>query len=282
VNTVAVLIPVRGAVGHFLTLATELSKFCPKAAEIIVIDDRSSREDREVIAATCSALGFRYIRTPYRCWYPGAINLGAASSQSSILLALNSDTIPPRWLIRSVLARRDSLDGDIIGFISNAAGYQSVPWNPNGIGEYPVCDIPQGLDAREVSEIIASLPLSASINVPFINGFAFAIRRSVFEELNGFDTQEFPYGYGEEIDLCLRARSAGYSVAVDATTYIYHAKSQSYTKEQRDLLVKSAQAVLNRRWGAKNVAHLRQELRACPGLVAARIAVAAAIYQSER
>lgn len=281
-NTVAVLIPVRGAVGHFLALATEISKFRPKAAEIVVIDDRSSPKDREVIAAACSALGFKYVRTPYRCWYPGAINLGAATSQSSILLALNSDTIPPRWLIRSVLARCNSSDSDIIGFIGNAAGYQSVPWNPNGIGEYPVCDIPRGLDARDVSDIVASLPLSTSIDVPFINGFAFAIRRSIFENLNGFDTRAFPYGYGEEIDLCLRARSAGYNVVVDATTYIYHAKSQSYTKEQRGLLVKSAQAALNRRWGAANVAHLRQELRTCPDLVAARIAVAAAIYQGER
>lgn len=41
------------------------------------------------------------------------------------------------------------------------------------------------------------------------SGFAYSVRRTLFEQLDGFDENYSPYGW-EDADFCLRARKAGY------------------------------------------------------------------------
>jgi GT2 family glycosyltransferase len=64
-----------------------------------------------------------------------------------------------------------------------------------------------------------------------------AIRRNVFQELNGFDTS-FAVNYND-VDLCLRARAAGYEVVYEPAATLRHdecATRGSGTKvEEREL-----------------------------------------------
>ena len=57
---------------------------------------------------------------------------------------------------------------------------------------------------------------------------AFAVRRSLFEELNGFDTGNFPID-GDEADFCLRAKKTGRKVMIDPVSLVYH-KSFTHTR----------------------------------------------------
>ena len=57
-------------------------------------------------------------------------------------------------------------------------------------------------------------------------GFALAVRAAVFEELNGIDEQFNPYGW-EEVDFCLRARSAGYRVRYEPLAVLCHKGSKA-------------------------------------------------------
>lgn len=57
-------------------------------------------------------------------------------------------------------------------------------------------------------------------------GFALAVRAAVFEELNGIDEQFNPYGW-EEVDFCLRARSAGYRVRYEPRAVLCHKGSKA-------------------------------------------------------
>lgn len=52
------------------------------------------------------------------------------------------------------------------------------------------------------------------------SGSCFFIRRSVFEEVGGFDTTFFMHQ--EEIDLCWRLRSRGYKIACDTHSRVFH------------------------------------------------------------
>ncbi len=52
------------------------------------------------------------------------------------------------------------------------------------------------------------------------SGACFFIRKSTFEELNGFDVDFF--AHQEEIDLCWRAKNEGYQILYCGTSTIYH------------------------------------------------------------
>jgi O-antigen biosynthesis protein len=57
-------------------------------------------------------------------------------------------------------------------------------------------------------------------NVSAVTGACMAIRRNVFQELNGFDTS-FAVNYND-VDLCLRARAAGYEVVYEPSAILRH------------------------------------------------------------
>lgn len=61
--------------------------------------------------------------------------------------------------------------------------------------------------------------------VDAISGSFMFVRRQVFEQLNGFDTDFFMYG--EDIDFCYRAKQIGWKIAYVPTTSIIHYKGQS-------------------------------------------------------
>ncbi len=85
--------------------------------------------------------------------------------------------------------------------------------------------------------------------MPFLNGFCLLIRRAVLEGVGLFDEANFGEGYGEENDYCLRARSAGWTLALADDTYIYHAQSRSYNRERRKNLSDRAGVTLAKLYG---------------------------------
>ena len=65
-------------------------------------------------------------------------------------------------------------------------------------------------------------PANISEEIPAVTGAVIAVRRSVFEELNGFDVETYRMGYFEDIDLCARARVAGYITWYQPTVQFVH------------------------------------------------------------
>jgi GT2 family glycosyltransferase len=57
--------------------------------------------------------------------------------------------------------------------------------------------------------------------VPCVQGAAIAVRQMLWSALGGFDERFHPTGF-EGIDLCCRAREAGWRVAVDCDTIVTH------------------------------------------------------------
>ena len=52
-------------------------------------------------------------------------------------------------------------------------------------------------------------------------GFAFSVRRALFDQLGGFDEHYSPYGW-EDADFCLRAKSVGYKVYYAPDANVIH------------------------------------------------------------
>lgn len=62
--------------------------------------------------------------------------------------------------------------------------------------------------------------------VEWVTGAVLAIRRSLWERLGGFDTL-YERGYFEDVDLCMRAREAGYFVWYEPRCTLFHVTAQS-------------------------------------------------------
>jgi GT2 family glycosyltransferase len=69
--------------------------------------------------------------------------------------------------------------------------------------------------------------------VPWVLGCAFAVRRGAFDEVGGFDSR-FPM-YFEEVDLCARLRSGGWTVRFTPRTAVRHEGGASTRQQQREM-----------------------------------------------
>jgi GT2 family glycosyltransferase len=68
----------------------------------------------------------------------------------------------------------------------------------------------------------------ALVDVSFVGGFAFFIRRSAWDELDGFD-KNLP-DYGNEKEFCRRVIQEGFRIVFSRESYIHHLGSESYGK----------------------------------------------------
>ena len=83
----------------------------------------------------------------------------------------------------------------------------------------------------------------------YVSGAAFAVRRTVFVELGGFDSSQF-FMYYEDIDFCRRARAAGRRVMVSPSWHVRHVGGHSAKKSHETALERSFVSAFNyhRRW----------------------------------
>jgi GT2 family glycosyltransferase len=167
-----------------------------------------------------------------------AANQGLRATTAEYVVLLNSDTIVTQgWLQRLLECGESDPRIGIIGPLSNAASWQSVPLLQAG-GDWATNPLPDGYSVDDVAEVVSSSSRKVFPRVPFINGFCFVVKRSLMDTIGYLDEEMFPEGYGEENDYCLRAADAGFELAVADHAYVFHAKSRSYSHERRHLLRK--------------------------------------------
>jgi GT2 family glycosyltransferase len=212
---------------------------------LILVDDGSGEETRDYVAAFADSQGAALIRNEKAKGYTFAANQGLRRSRAEYVVLLNSDTVvTPLWLDRMVACAESDEQVGLVGPLSNAASWQSVPelfrddeWADN--------TLPEGFKVGDMAKLLAQFSARIHPPVPFLNGFCLMIKRGVIEQLGYFDEEAFGRGYGEENDYCLRARKAGRQLRVADDAYVYHAQSRSYSHERRKELSRHADAALH-------------------------------------
>ncbi|MFN7922832.1 MAG: glycosyltransferase [Bryobacteraceae bacterium] len=148
-------------------------------------------------------------------------NLGVARARGEILVFLNDDVEPLEadWLtaIASQLERPEIgvVGGRLLYPIGNVQHAGIATGMMDGAG-HPG----RGLFTSDLWRW-----MNFTRNVTAVTGACLAIRRDLFEQLGGFDPR-FPVNYND-LDLCLRARKAGYEVLVDSQVRMRHREGQS-------------------------------------------------------
>ena len=201
---------------------------------LILVDDGSQDDTKLYLESYANSQGAVLIRNETAGGYTRAANCGLRASSSPWTILLNSDTIVPfGWIDEMSKVGESDPHIGIISPGSNTASWQSAPLLFDEDGDWAKNPIPEGLSVQNMQDIASSNAPPQGIDLPFLNGFAFMIRRELIEDIGIFDEETFGAGYGEENDYCVRARKAGWKLVFAPNSYVYHAQSKSYSTQKR-------------------------------------------------
>jgi GT2 family glycosyltransferase len=221
--SISIIIPVHDSPKVTGRCFASLERFATRA-EVIVVDDGSLlAETCDLIENFCRRNGWRIIRHEKALGHSRANEVGALLATRPYLCLLNSDTVVTPWCWQ-LIKQAFELDQAIAvagPSTSHSANPQALPlanFLRYHLNESQICEYARRL-AAECSNLIIT-------DLPWVCGFAFFIRRSLWEELGGFDPN-LP-DYGNERELSNRVREKGYRTVWVRNAYIHHFAGESY------------------------------------------------------
>ena len=246
---VDIIICVHNALADVVRCLDSVKAQTARPYNLIIVDDGSGAETAHFLAEYAQNNPVTLLRSEHATGYTCAANRGLRASRGAFVVLLNSDTIVTQgWLDRMIsCAQSDSKIG-IVGPLSNTASWQSIP-KIEEQGDWAENTLPEGISVDQMGKLVAEQSSRLYPDLPFLNGFCLMINRCLLEEIGLFDEESFGVGYGEEDDYAIRARKAGWKLALADDTYIYHAQSKSYSNERRVMLSERAGKVLAAKHG---------------------------------
>ena len=220
---------------------------------IVVVDDGSASETAGFLRDFSRSQGAVLIRNDEARGYTRAANRALNQSTADYVVLLNSDTVvTPSWIDRLIACAESDDKVGIVGPLSNAASWQSVPDTFVGATtDWAVNVLAAGNTPADSASALAQYSGRLYPEMPFLNGFCYLIKRAVIEQIGVFDEAAFGDGYGEENDYCLRAGKAGWKRTLADDAYVYHHETRSYTTEKKKELTKRADELLVQKYGSE-------------------------------
>jgi O-antigen biosynthesis protein len=210
---VSIVIPVYNKFAYTETCLRAIAQApSPLNFEVIVVDDCSTDETWDNLQKIS---GIRAHRNVQNLGFIGACNAGAALAEGEFVLFLNNDTaVQAGWLDYLIDSLRMIPDAGLVGAmliypdgrLQESGGIifrDGSGWNYGRFGDPKD---PQYGYVREVD---------------YCSGAAIAIKRSLFNQFDGFDTHYAP-AYYEDTDLAFKVREAGFKVYVQPAAKVVH------------------------------------------------------------
>jgi GT2 family glycosyltransferase/glycosyltransferase involved in cell wall biosynthesis len=216
---------------------------------VIVVNDGSDLPTSDWLRKYCGTkANFQLIEQPHNSGYTKAVNVGLRAATAAYVITQNSDTIVTAgWLTGMVRCMKSNPKLGIVGPLSNAASWQNVPDLYDEQGAFAVNELPGDMSPGGMAVVVAQASQRSYPRTPFINGFCFMISRDALSAVGYMDEENFPIGFGEENDFCIRAANAGFELAIADDVYVFHAKSKSFGHERRKELSKQGSDNLKRK-----------------------------------
>ncbi len=229
---------------------------------ILLVDDGSDVPTRDYLVEFAKTHGAQLLRNETATGYAHAANLGMQRAAADYVVLLNSDTIvTPGWLDRmAACAESDSRIG-VVGPLSNTASWQSIPDVFDAQNDWAENPLPPNMTVEQMGELVAQYSDRLYPEMSLLNGFCLMMRQAMLRQVGYFDDETFSPAFGEEDDLMLRARRAGWRLALADDVHIHHAQSRSYSHERRKQLSERAGAALARKHGQDIISRSVEQVR---------------------
>ena len=222
--------------------------------EVILIDNNSS--DGSADAVETQFPDVRLVRSDKNLGFAGANNIAAEHARGAFLLLLNPDTVVQDGAIDALMAfARSEVEAGIWGGRTLFADGSLNPascWREMSLWNIFCCTT--GLRAifpqSELfnGEAYGGWKRDTVRRVDIVSGCFLLIDRHLWQRLEGFDEAFFMYG--EEADLCLRARSLGARPVItpDATIVHYGGASETVRHHKMSRLLQAKVGLIQRHW----------------------------------
>jgi GT2 family glycosyltransferase len=165
-----------------------------------------------------------------------AVNTGLAACLHNDVVLLNADAlVHGNWLDRLKAHAQRSAQTGTITPMTNYGELLSFP-HPLDPGRLDSFEDVKRLDnaCRQAAQEIADLP-----DIPVGIGFCLYIKQKVLQTVGGLDGLWIHRGYGEEVDLCYRAREAGFVNKVAPDVFVGHLGGRSFGQTKRALALQN-------------------------------------------
>ncbi|TAN04462.1 MAG: glycosyltransferase family 2 protein [Rhodanobacteraceae bacterium] len=202
--------------------------------ELILVDNGSRDGMPQAVARAHENDGrVRAIYNRANLGFGPAVNIGAREAHGDMLLVLNPDCmLGPDTLARMLEVHRTHPDAGVIGAVvctadgtPDPASRRRDPLLRRSLNEMTGRAQRETEDARyEGVDVPGPIP-DAVIEAENVSGALMLLPRAAFERLRGFDEGYFLHC--EDLDLCRRARDAGYQVLLAGDVRVRHAKGGS-------------------------------------------------------
>jgi N-acetylglucosaminyl-diphospho-decaprenol L-rhamnosyltransferase len=210
-----------------------LAALADEPARVVVVDNASTDGTADRVRTEFPHVELLTLKE--NAGFGRAVNAGVAACEGEAVVLVNNDVVVERGFVRAITA---PLDDPAIGMV---AGRTTIP----GTGETDSFGIE--LDAALSAYNRGRGAAEGRLAMP--SGGAAAYRRTAFSAVGGFDERLF--AYGEDVDLGLRLRRAGWGMAEAAEARGVHlggATAGVDSPWQRELSG-FARGFLLRRWG---------------------------------
>ncbi len=237
--------------------------------EVILVDDASGDGTAEAVRERFPTVRVERHETPER--FTRSANDGLARAQGEILLLLNSDTeVEPNGLAGLLETFEKEPELGIAGALLHYPG-GSPQWSggrePSLLWFFALASgLPALLRRLPLYRRLKPLAAPGPMPVDWVTGAAMALRRPVWEAAGPLD-EGFRF-YVQDLDFCLRARRAGWGVAVRPELRVLHHHGATIgrvpgtsRRQQHELLwtdlLRWARKQHGERWAARAGAALR-------------------------
>ncbi len=264
---VEIIVCVFNAFDEMKACLEALAARTPGEQLLTLVDDASRPEVRAFLEAfVAQGPGRRLLVNEANQGYTRSANRGLKAARAEWALLLNSDTrVTESWLSGMLECAASDSKIRAVGPLSNVATFQSLPWTE---GQTPTAETLERLATR-----VRELSWAAFPKVPMLNGFCLMLHKPTLNEVGYLDEANFPLGYGEENDLCLRLVLAGHKLAIADNVYVYHSKSASFGSDARKELTDNAVKTLRKAWSGYSYDYISEIIREIPALQQLRNAI---------
>ena len=209
--------------------------------EVIVVDDASPDDTASRLSGIpdLTSVGIKA-----NVGFVRAANAGAAAATAEFIVFLNNDTeVRPGWLAALLQAIETDPSVGAVG--------AKVLWSDGRVQEAGsiVYDDGSALNYGH-GDSGASFHVNWLREVDYCSGACLLVRRSLFDELGGFD-QRYSPAYYEDTDLAFRIREKGYRVLYQPEAEVIHSRGTSYGEDgsrRKDLQMRRNRDVFTVRW----------------------------------